>query len=91
MQIEIKYKDKTYTFSYGSEAYIFHTGVCNDIDKKYGLKALLEYVSLVHESYLRDDNRTPLGALADYAAENWKNVRRLSEYKLLDKFYESNY
>lgn len=59
------YKNKTYTFKYGSEVYIFDTGIYNDIRSP---KKLLEYVNLVHSCYLKDSNRTPLGALADYVA-----------------------
>jgi len=87
---KVLYMQKTYAFSYGSEAYIFHTGVYNDFDKKYGIKNLLRYVALVQNAYLSDSNRTPLGALADFTAENWKAVRRLNRYALLEKFYEQD-
>jgi hypothetical protein len=91
IKFQALYGGKTYTFAYGSEAYIFHTGIYNDVDKQYSMKTLLRYVSLVHECYLIDDNRTPLGALADYAAENWKRVRYLGKRELLDRFYQENY
>ena len=75
IKFQVKYKKKTYTFSCGSEAYIFHTGICNDVDRKYGLNALSRYVSLTQDSYMHDGNSTPLGALADFVAENWKKVK----------------
>ena len=88
VELTIKYKNKTYSFKSGSEVYIFHTGIYSEIDRKYSLKQLLEYTELVHDAYIGDDNRTPLGALADYAADNWKKAKNLSPYELLDKFYE---
>ena len=84
----VKYNGKTFAFGFGSEAFIFHTGIYNEMEK-YGLKGLLNYVSLVHECYLSDSNRTPLGALADYVAGNWKNVKSMGKYELLEKFYLS--
>ena len=87
---QINYKGKTYSFVYGSEVYIFHTGIYNDMDKKYGMETLLKYVWLVHNAYLSDSNRTPLGAFADYVAENWKKVKGLNRCDLLEKFYETD-
>ena len=87
VEFQAKYKNKTYTFDYGSEVFVFHTGIYNDVDKKHGIKGLLAYVALVHECYLSDSNRTPLGALADYVAGNWKKVKSMGRYELLEKFY----
>ena len=87
LSFEIKYGKETYRFEYGSEAYIFHTGIYDDMDKKYGLKVLLEYVAFTQNCYLSDSNRTPLGELADYIAENWKSAKKLDRYELLDEFY----
>ena len=75
IEFTVKYRNKTYTFDFGSEVYIFHTGIYNEIDKKYGLKALMKYVSLVFDAYLSDDNRTPLGPLADYVAAKWRKSK----------------
>ena len=36
----VTYGKHTFTFEQGSKAYIFHTGVHNDIPKKYGIKGL---------------------------------------------------
>ncbi len=76
ISIEITYKQKIYAFEYGSEAFIFHAGIYNDMDKKYCIQGLLDYVSFVHGCYLSDSNRTPLGTLADYIAENWEQVAK---------------
>ncbi len=43
ISFQVMYGKHTYNFNYGSEAYIFHTGIYNDMDKKYSLKVLLEY------------------------------------------------
>lgn len=87
LEIEIKYRNKTYRFETGAEAYIFHTGIYNDIDRKYGVKALIEYVELVNACYLSDCNRTPLGSLADYVAAHWKKFKSADAYAILDEFY----
>lgn len=86
-KIQVTYKDKTYAFEYGSQAYIFHTGIYNEIELKYGIDGLLEYTALVHDCYLSDSNRTPLGELCDYVAEHWKRLRNKSPRKILEKFY----
>ena len=44
-------------------------------------------MAFVHRCYLRDDNRTPLGALADYIAENWESVRDKPAREVLEDFY----
>ena len=84
VEYKVIYKNKTYTFQYGSEVYIFDTGLFNGIRSP---KKLLEYVNLVESCYLKDSNRTPLGALADYIAQNWKLVKNLPLYDIWDMFY----
>ena len=84
VEYKVIYKNKTYTFQYGSQVYIFDTGIYHDIRSS---KKLLEYVNLVHSCYLKDSNRTPLGALADYVAEHWKEVKDLPLYDILEMFY----
>ena len=88
IKIKITYRGKTYNFIYGSQAYIFHTGLYNGVQKKYGMKGLLEYVSLVHDCYLKDSNRTPLGALSDFVATHFKKCKKLGRHEILDLFYE---
>lgn len=85
--VKVSYKGVEYPFEFGSQAYIFQTGLYNDIHENYGIKGLLEYVSLVHDCYLSDSNRTPLGALADYVAEHWRKLRNKGRYEILDEFY----
>ena len=87
LQFIVTYGKRTFTFTQGSQIYIFHTGVYNDMDKKYGVKGLLAYVSFVHDCYLSDSNRTPLGALADFIAENWKRLKTKGRYDVLEEFY----
>ena len=87
IRIQVTYKDKIYAFEYGSQAYIFHTGIYNEIDLNYGIDGLLEYTALVHECYLSDSNRTPLGEFCDYVAENWIEIKDMCRYEILDKFY----
>ena len=85
--VKVTHEGVEYEFHYGSEAYIFHTGIYNDIHEGYGIKGLLEYVSLVHDCYISDSNRTPLGALADYVAEHWRKIRKKGRHEILDEFY----
>ncbi len=91
IKITIEYKGKTYTFDFGSEVYIFHTGIYNDMDKKYSKKTLLQYTALIQDCYLKDSNRTPLGAFADYVARNWKIVKNLDRTDILEKFYTEEF
>lgn len=86
IKFQVIYNNKTYTFEYGVQAYIFHTGIYNDI-QKCGIKQLLQYVDFVHTCYLKDSNRTPIGDLADYIAENWKRIKRKNHYDILSEFY----
>lgn len=86
LKIQVIYKNKTYNFEFGSQAYIFHTGLYKGMQKR-GIKQLLKYVDFVHTCYLIDNNRTPLGALADYIADNWKQVKNQDHYSVLDEFY----
>lgn len=87
IKIQVTYKDKTYAFEYGSQAYIFHTGIYNEMDDKYGIEGLLEYTALVHECYLSDAYRTPLGELCDYVAERWSEMKDMGKHEILEKFY----
>lgn len=88
IKVTVTYKNKDYKFDYGSQAYIFHTGIYNDMDKKYSVKQLLQYVALVNNCYLSDSNRTPLGELCDYVAKHWKRIKSMGRYDILDEFYD---
>ena len=87
----ITYGKETFFFKQGSQAFILHSGIYNDIDKKYGIKGLREYVAFVHDCYIADDNHTPLGALADYIAKHWKKLKNKGRYDVLEEFYEKEY
>ena len=43
----ITYGKETFFYKQGSKAYIFHTGIYNDIDKKYG-RNRFTYVFSIH-------------------------------------------
>lgn len=88
MNIAIEHNNKIYNFNLGYEAYIFDHAVSQGIDKKYGEKALKEFVCLVGDCYLKDTIPTPLGALSDYVAMNWKTVKELSRSDILEEFYD---
>lgn len=87
--VTVNYKSKQYNFNFASQAYIFQTGIYNDIEDKYGIDALLEYTDFVHRCYMKDSNRTPLGPLADYIAERWAEIKNKNIYKILEDFYWS--
>ena len=83
----VMYGKETFFFKQGSKAFILHTGIENEIDVKYGMQGLRDYVSFVHDCYIADDNHTPLGALADYIANNHKELKKLNRTDVLKKFY----
>ncbi len=87
LSFHIVYDNKIYSYKSGTETMIFDYGVNNELDRKYGLKALKEYVTLVHDLYLKDSNDTPLGKLCDYVAKHWKKLKNKSLYDILDEFY----
>ncbi len=88
LSFHVNYDNKIYTYKSGTEAMIFDYGVNNEIDRKYSMKALKEYVALVYELYLTDSNDyTPLCNLCDYVAKNWKKLKTKDRYAILDEFY----
>ena len=87
MKITIEYSNKIYNFENGYEAYIFCAAVNNEFDKTHP-NELKDFVVLVGDCYLKDSNQTPLGALSDYIAKNWNEVKELSRLDILEKFYE---
>lgn len=85
--VKVTYNGIEYPFEFGSQAYIFQTGLYNDIHERYGIKGLLQYVSVVHDCYISDSNRTPLGEFADYVAERWGNLKEKGRHDILNEFY----
>lgn len=85
--VKVTYNGVEYPFEFGSQAYVFQTGLYNDIHERYGIKGLLRYVSLVHDCYLSDSNRTPLGEFADFVAARWRKIRKKDRNEILDEFY----
>lgn len=88
IKITVTYNNKQYNFEFGSQAYIFHTGILNKMDKKYSIKQLMQYVSLVQTCYYTDSYLTPLGELCDYVAKHWKRMKTINKYDILDEFYK---
>ena len=87
--VSVSLNGHQYPFRFGSQAYIFHTGILNSLYDDHGIDVLLRYISFVHQCYLSDDDRTPLGSLADYVAENWAVVRKKPCQEVLCEFYAS--
>lgn len=84
----INYDNKIYSYKSGVEAIIFDYGVNNDLDRKFSMKALKEYVALVYELYLSDSNSyTPLCELCEYIAQHWKQLKHKDRYEILNEFY----
>lgn len=83
-QFIVMYKGKDHYFNFGSEVYIFHSVIYSGVKC---IKKILSMVDTIQAAYLKDDNRTPLGALADYVAENWNRMKKLSRNDILYNFY----
>lgn len=87
LSFHVNYNNNIYTYNSGTEAMIFDYGVLNELDRKYGMKTLKEYVAFVYELYLSDSNDTPLGKLCDHVAQHWKKLKSKDRYDILDEFY----
>ncbi len=84
MKITIEHNNKTYEFNSGVQAYIFDVGTLNGMPEEN----LLEYTEFVYWLYIKDQNPTPLGHLADYIAEHWdKGVQYLDKWTIFEEFY----
>ncbi len=59
IKFKVIYNNKTYDFEYGSQVFIFHTGIYRDMQKR-SIKELLQYVNLVQNCYLKDSNKRNL-------------------------------
>lgn len=84
--------DNTYfEFDCGSKCLIFDCAVLNGFAYDNDRDEILEYVALVHCIYLKDDNATPLTALADYVAEKWDEIHDndYTSREILNNFYNS--
>ena len=75
-EISIRFQGKQYSFVFGSQAYIFHTGILNGFFERYGIDKLLQYTDFVHQCYL-----------TDYISENWESVRDKPAREVLEDFY----
>lgn len=85
MKVAVEHNGKTYEFPGGAQAYIFDVGTLNGIPED----KLLKYTEFVYWLYIKDQNPTPLGHLADYIAEHWDEVQGLDKWTILEEFYHS--
>ena len=85
MKITIEHNSKTYEFMSGVQAYIFDVGTLNGVPED----KLLKYTEFVYWLYIKDQNPTPLGHLADYIAEHWEEVQGRTKWDILEDFYSS--
>lgn len=85
MKVTIEHNNKTYEFTSGVQAYIFDVGTLNGVPEE----KLLNFTEFVYWLYIKDQNPTPLGHLADYIAEHWEEVQGLDKWEILDRFYNS--
>ncbi len=91
LKIAVQYKEREFNFEFGSEAYIFHTGLYKTMDTRYSIGELLDYVDFTQRCYLEDRIRTNLGALADYIADEWDEVKALCVDEVLERFYKEDF
>ena len=47
-EISIRFQGKQYSFVFGSQAYIFHTGILNGFFERYGIEKILQYTDFVY-------------------------------------------
>ena len=85
MKVTVEYNEKTYEFPSGVQAYIFDVGTLNGVPEE----KLLEFTEFVYWLYIKDQNPTPLGHLADYIAGHWEEVQKLNKWTILEEFYSN--
>ena len=87
--IQIKYNGKTYRFTSGQEALLFQNGIEYDVQKKYGMKGLREYVALAYECYQKyDDLYSPIEHLGWFIARHFSAFKTMDSEDILNNFYE---
>lgn len=89
MKITVEHNGIEYNLDYGSKAYILESALWYEMDRSYSKEEILEYVETTYKCYIKDDSHTPLGALADYVAEHWEEVRHHFCQDILRDFYAS--
>ena len=50
----------------------------------------MSFINFVYDCYMKDSNATPLGHLTDYMAKNWKKIKNLARYEILNKLSTFN-
>lgn len=90
IKFQVIYGDRCYEFRDGLKCYLFQTAVLNNFDKKYGNKAVLEYISKTFSCIYKDSNTTPIEDFAYFVIRHWQKVKNMESYELLDDFYKKN-
>ena len=86
---QIIYRGKPYHFNSGQEALLFQKGIEYDVQKKYGMKGLREYVSLTYECYKAYyDQYPPIEHLGWFIAYHFSAFRTMDSEDILNDFYE---
>lgn len=88
IKFQVIYKGKIYEFEDGLKAYLFQVAVFNDFDKRYGNKALTDYISRAFSCIRKDCNETPIEDLSLFMVRHWKKAKDMDAYELLDYFYD---
>ena len=52
LTFHVNYDNQIYTYKAGTEVMIFDYGVHNEIDRKYSMKALKEYVAQIGRAHV---------------------------------------
>jgi len=88
IKFQVIYNCKFYEFEDGLKAYLFQVAIFNDFDKKYGYKALADYISRTFSCIRKDCNETPIEGFSLFVVRHWKKVKDTDAYELLDFFYD---
>lgn len=88
MKIIIHHNGKKYNFKFGYEAMIFDCAISNEFDTKYGEHTIKNFVNFVSACYLKAPHDISLGDLADFIVLRWEELKELSYYETLAKFYD---
>lgn len=85
-EIVVKYQGKTFIFEHGMQAYILEEAIfCN-----VPLTRLELFIDIMYGLWSGDSNMdTPISALADFLATNWRRIKNKSSSQILTDFYEN--
>ena len=85
---QVVYNDEIHQFTNGAQLYIFDCGLFWDMDK-LGNEEFNAFIRFAYDCYLEADDPIPLGALTDYIAQHWEDIkdRQQTVHQVLDKFW----